>query len=880
MDEIQPLVSKAASCLSKGFVEDAYFTYFEVLDIALNNLRSIVFRDNVIVKKPPVAGLMLDTCMKSLHEVQAIVEKSIAIKPAIPPKPIRSSLYPPDSPIIERSFDPTLATLPPKRKPLPPKPAQLTNTTQVKPSPPMPAPLPHTSQARALPKPVQPPPRPPVQVRPHAPLHIDIPKVSHVDFLDAYGDDSDAGVSPTSPQLSMSPPDSPNLRIFDVSPLVSQQTYINIVPEGCVDPSNLVLPPLEENADAEHAPRIPKSPLITSFGTLSEKLQTANDMMIEMGTSNRGAEEYSDDNAEAAQKLCSTISSTQATLGQVNNLIQLATSTPSITSFSPYLVAYQLTLIESALFQRIPAEALLTHSPRTPHPSIVASTDFFNYLTRIIELSILSSPEASHRAQTLNYWAKIATRLYELNNFQTLKAVLSATGTPPIQRLKRTWACIPKKTLTRLETLSDLMSEKDNYERYREIMINGNALKGQGAENRRILPVTKPTIPFLGVFIMDITYLLAAVKKSGSGSGSGSVTSPISPSHLHTPTSMYPGFSSVEHKGPLVEDPRVQELLTVLRCYLSGPKYPPAPLPGYLKSKSKLFGFGGTSSEGSSSSWERMYILRKKKEPTEDSLYTAQQAITHYILTRTWVSERHVDELSARLEPKKLTRQKSSERIGSTTSQQSAISSSSSSNPGSFEEDPYVDRQSTTGIRDTLGNIKQHLHLSLGSRYSDSDINYNRRFSFRPKSRHSVGASAPEVLFSPVQKSLTPGNSFKSPDSSQPSPSPSPTITMSPDRIQFPIDRPDNPTATPATENPPDHRGYRPTHVPRSSIATPFTYVSQESLAEALKRRNHHRTEEGQEAAVHREVPPRRIERGEQFTPLAERINRFSQVHS
>ncbi|KAK9719634.1 hypothetical protein K7432_004632 [Basidiobolus ranarum] len=842
MDEIQPLVSKAASCLSKGFVEDAYYTYFEVLDTALKNLRNIVFHDNAIIKKPPVSGLLLDTCIKSLHEVQEILEKNVAQKPAIPPKPLRVSMHLSESQDNKQSSsDVSHSDFLPKRKPLPPRPVVIPTTTSAKPSP----------------------------------LHIDIPKIPRAHFIDLY-DDSDAGRSPVSPQLSMSPPDSPNLRIFDTSPLsiqtnmsIPQQSYINIVPEGCVDPSVLVLPPLEENGASEYAPHIPKSPLITSFGTLSEKLQNANDMMIEMGTSNKGAEEYSDDNAEAAQRLCSTISTTQATLGQVNSLMQLAATTNSITSFSPYLVAYQLTLIESALFQRIPAEALLTHSPRTPHPSIVASTDFFNYLTRIIEVSILSSPEASHRAQTLNYWAKIATRLYELNNFQTLKAVLSATGTPPIQRLKRTWACIPKKTLTRLETLSDLMSEKDNYGRYRETMINGNTLKKQGIENRLIVPVTKPTVPFLGVFIMDITYLLAAVKKSGS------VTSPISPAS--TPTSSFPSYLHPDHKISLVEDPRVQELLRVLRCYLAGPKYPTTPLPGYLKSKSKLFSFG-TSSESVSNSWEKMYILRRKKESNEENLNTIQQVITHYILTRTWIPERQVDELSLRREPKKLTTEKSSDRIGSTTSQHSALSSSSSSNPGSIEEDMYVDKQNNNGIRDTLGNIKQHLHLSLGSRYSESDINYNSKrssFSFRQKGRHSVGASAPEVLFSPkTLTSLDDANAFKLTESPT-------TVPESPMSSRFP------PSTKPTPENRfTNHNSTIP--MPRGSEATPFSYVNQESLVEAIKRRNQ-RTEEGG-FLIRNEIQSRKGNVKDAFIPLAEtrsqvspqiteKMKRFSQVH-
>ncbi|OAD70818.1 hypothetical protein PHYBLDRAFT_6512, partial [Phycomyces blakesleeanus NRRL 1555(-)] len=120
-----------------------------------------------------------------------------------------------------------------------------------------------------------------------------------------------------------------------------------------------------------------------------------------------------------------------------------------------------------------------------------------NYVTRFIEHSILLSQDASARAQQVHYWIKVASRCLDLNNYQTLKAIVSALGTPPVQRLRRTWAYIPKKSLVKLESLSELMSEASNYGRYREHM-------GMHA--------TRPTVPFLGTFIHDITYLLAAFK--------------------------------------------------------------------------------------------------------------------------------------------------------------------------------------------------------------------------------------------------------------------------------------------------------------------------------------------------------------------------------
>ncbi|KAG1241652.1 hypothetical protein G6F68_016578 [Rhizopus microsporus] len=94
--------------------------------------------------------------------------------------------------------------------------------------------------------------------------------------------------------------------------------------------------------------------------------------------------------------------------------------------FPAGLLAYQLTLIESAIFRAIPREALLSHSARKPHVRVVASTDFFNFLTRTIEHSILLPQEACRRAEILNRWIKVASKLLTLSNYQTLKAVVSA----------------------------------------------------------------------------------------------------------------------------------------------------------------------------------------------------------------------------------------------------------------------------------------------------------------------------------------------------------------------------------------------------------------------------------------------------------------------
>lgn len=146
----------------------------------------------------------------------------------------------------------------------------------------------------------------------------------------------------------------------------------------------------------------------------------------------------------------------------------------TILDLHPDQIAFQITLIEWSLFSSIHAKDFLMHSSSTPSPPIQASVDFFNYITRSIEYSILfsenttSSSDASFRADHIQKWIKVASTLYSLQNFGSLKSVICALSTPPITRLKKTWSHVSKKKWNDLESYLSLMSEQDNYKNYRE----------------------------------------------------------------------------------------------------------------------------------------------------------------------------------------------------------------------------------------------------------------------------------------------------------------------------------------------------------------------------------------------------------------------------
>lgn len=322
---------------------------------------------------------------------------------------------------------------------------------------------------------------------------------------------------------------------------------------------------------------IPQAPLVTVYQSLQKQLEEA--LLFKK-------QQRQEDVVYANQQVLDI----QASLNRVRNIHMSATTVPTILQFQPVLIAYQLTLIDSTIFRNIPMDAILSHAPKTPHPSIVASTDFFNYLTRLIEHAILLQQDASGRAQHINHWIKVAGKCHELKNYQTLKAVISALGTPPIQRLKRSWQFIPKKSMSLLEDLNDFMSEASNYGKYRQrlgLSQSGNsedevknrgggaAAGGGGADQDGANPPTttaplkktstrknsfsEPTVPFLGLFIHDMTYLIAAQsKKKQQHNSDWSVAA-----------------KTTTAANSIQQDPRVSELLRLFKNLQRSPPYSP-----------------------------------------------------------------------------------------------------------------------------------------------------------------------------------------------------------------------------------------------------------------------------------------------------------------
>ncbi|KAJ3415312.1 hypothetical protein HDV05_005182 [Chytridiales sp. JEL 0842] len=378
------------------------------------------------------------------------------------------------------------------------------------------------------------------------------------------------------------------------------------------------------------APEIPQSPLHLLYMELSEQLiKTINCSTTVISTPRPrptttdspsdgkvSAESLADTFTSASQQtFTDTGNAVRARIANVLNQIQLAT-TATIFSFRPIAVAFQLSFIEHKLLRKVHPVDLLNHRPPLhPSPSLQSCCEFFNFLTRLIELAILEQTSPLDRSKVIIRWIKVANNLKRLHNLQTLKAVVSALGTPPIARLKRTWGIVKRKPeFNDLNEHRRLMSEDNNYSAYRD-WIKGN--------------MTRPMVPFLGVLIHDTTYLQSIAKKG------------MAPPSSNGTESLAPELNPEKH---------LQEIQRMIRYCTAGPRYSYEMLEALdmaNQATKKSIPFRKKSGRGLSE--QGMEELMPLKDLDDEEIGTF---IAHWILSRKWIPEKEVDELSQLREPR------------------------------------------------------------------------------------------------------------------------------------------------------------------------------------------------------------------------------------
>ncbi|KAH7228879.1 ras guanine nucleotide exchange factor domain-containing protein [Fusarium oxysporum] len=161
--------------------------------------------------------------------------------------------------------------------------------------------------------------------------------------------------------------------------------------------------------------------------------------------------------------------------------------------------ARQLTIVESRLYGKVKATECLnkTWRKKVPEgepdlaPNVKALILHSNQMTNWVAEMILAQMEVKKRVVVIKHFVSVADRCRSLNNFSTLTSIISALGTAPIARLKRTWDQVPQRTHATLESMRRVMASTKNFGEYREALHAANL----------------PCIPFFGVYLTDLTFI-------------------------------------------------------------------------------------------------------------------------------------------------------------------------------------------------------------------------------------------------------------------------------------------------------------------------------------------------------------------------------------
>ncbi|KNC52801.1 Ras guanine nucleotide exchange factor J [Thecamonas trahens ATCC 50062] len=169
-------------------------------------------------------------------------------------------------------------------------------------------------------------------------------------------------------------------------------------------------------------------------------------------------------------------------------------------SIPPADLARQLTLLDQTLLQRIdPAEFrdLAWSKKKTMHlaPNILEFIAHFNKISNFCAGMILKEKKAKDRSKRITYFAKTCKELLTLRNYNTLMAFNAAFASTPVSRLKKTLDSVSSSTTATLTTIRELFSSQRSFKHLREAM--------------RADPHS-PAIPFLGIFLSDLTFAYEA----------------------------------------------------------------------------------------------------------------------------------------------------------------------------------------------------------------------------------------------------------------------------------------------------------------------------------------------------------------------------------
>uniref|UniRef100_A0A8C7YGV5 RAS guanyl releasing protein 2 n=1 Tax=Oryzias sinensis TaxID=183150 RepID=A0A8C7YGV5_9TELE len=134
-------------------------------------------------------------------------------------------------------------------------------------------------------------------------------------------------------------------------------------------------------------------------------------------------------------------------------------------------LAEHLTYLEYKSFCKILFQdyhSFVMHGCTVDNPILERFITLFNSVSQWIQLMVLSKPTAPQRAAVISHFIRVAQKLLQLQNFNTLMAVVGGLSNSSISRLKETQAHISAETNKVFNSLTELVTSCGNYSHYRK----------------------------------------------------------------------------------------------------------------------------------------------------------------------------------------------------------------------------------------------------------------------------------------------------------------------------------------------------------------------------------------------------------------------------
>lgn len=174
---------------------------------------------------------------------------------------------------------------------------------------------------------------------------------------------------------------------------------------------------------------------------------------------------------------------------------KLGGSLPSVLDFEPLEVARQLTLKQMNIFCSILPEELLgsqwMKKGGVGSPNVKAMSGLSTDISNLVADTILQYPDVKKRAAVIKQWIKIAHQCLQLNNYDGLMAIICSLNSSIINRLRKTWEYVSPKRREMLKTLQAIVEPSNNNKVLRA----------------RLQGHVPPCLPFLGMFLTDLTFV-------------------------------------------------------------------------------------------------------------------------------------------------------------------------------------------------------------------------------------------------------------------------------------------------------------------------------------------------------------------------------------